>query len=64
MLGAEGATFDPATGNYQFLATDMTEFPPGLYTFNVIGFVGNPGQYSGPNQAQATAKFEMHLVNP
>ena len=35
-------SFNIQTGNYQFSSTDSIRYPPGVYTFNVYGFLGNP----------------------
>ena len=38
--GATVGTFEPASGNFQFESTDMANFPPGVYQFEITGTVG------------------------
>ena len=55
---ADGTThgvFDSITGNYEFYSTDMANYKPGQYTFEITGTVGTKS---------ASATFVMTLVDP
>ena len=54
-VGDSHGVFDPITGNYEFYSTNMADFKPGAYTFEITGTVG-------PKSASAT--FVVTLVDP
>ena len=53
--GSTHGIFDPITGSYQFYSTDMVNYKPGEYTFEITGTVGTKS---------ATAFFTMTLADP
>ena len=53
--GSTHGVFDPIRGNYEFYSTDMANYLPGSYTFEITGTVGTKS---------TTATFVMTLVDP
>ena len=53
--GNTAGVFDPITGNYDFSSIDMAKYPPGDYTFQVTGTVGNKS---------ASKTFTVTFVDP
>ena len=53
--GSTHGVFDPKKGSYEFYSTDMANYKPGSYTFEITGTVGSKS---------AKTTFIMTLVDP
>ena len=53
--GVTAGTFDALTGSYTFQTIDIVSHPPGIYTFEVTGKVGNKS---------ASITFTVEMIDP